>query len=413
VKSLHIQHARGLGGSAMSLLYTVQGLRARGYECVVALGKPTPEMHALYADAGFETIDWPGIESFEHTTLEWASPFKPKSVRKFLAARLDAGTTRRRTLELVASIRPDVVHLNSVVLYDSAAALLSTGRAFVWHVREPPVDGVVGLRKGLLSRALRSPGCETIFICEADRDAWVGRSTGTVVRNFVDLARFSPDVDGRAARASLGVPDGVPLLLYVGGPHEVKGWRPLLAALAILKSEGVGFVCAMPGTVIPSLPAQRLRQKIARAVLPRVGIRSEALRFEGEIGRLKLERHVRCLPFEPRIDRLLAACDVLTFPAVRPHFARPVVEAAAMGRPSVASDLPGTTELIVDRETGILVPHRDPRRLATALAELIGDAELRRAMGAAGRRLAEREYDAVKQVDKIAAVFARVAQRAR
>jgi glycosyltransferase involved in cell wall biosynthesis len=393
----------------MSLLYTVQGLRARGYECVVALAKPAPAIRALYADAGFETLDWPGIHTFEHTTGEWATPSKPGSIRDFLGARISAGESRRRTLELVEAVRPDVVHLNSVVLFDSARALLSTGQPFVWHVRERPVQGLYGLRKGILARALKSPGCEPIFICDADRDAWVGGAVGTVVRNFVDLARFSPDVDGRGMRASLAIPDGVPVILYVGGASEIKGWRSLVAALGILRDEGRELVCLFPGT--ESVPAKRLYQKVARAVLPKLGVRSNIAEFEGALARARLGDMVRRLPFHREIDRLIAACDVLVFPAIRPHFARPVVEAAAMGRPAVATDLPGIAELVVDGETGLLVPPGAPRELAAALASLAADPGLRRDMGAAGRRLAEREFDSEKQVDKIAAVLERAALR--
>jgi glycosyltransferase involved in cell wall biosynthesis len=391
----------------MSLLYTVQGLRERGYDCVVGLAKPTPVMHAFYADAGFETIDWPGIRSFEHTTASWATPQRPREAWKFLRARLRGAQSRRRTLALVEAVRPDVVHLNSVVLYDSAAALISAGRPFVWHVREAPVHGLYGLRTRVLSRALLSPDCEPIFISEADRGAWVGGAAGTVIRNFVDLGRFSPEVDGRPIRASLSIPDGVPVLLYLGAAAEIKGWRPLLAALELLRDEGLEFVCLMPGT--EHIPPEMLHQKVARAVLPRIGMGSHLSELEAALARAGLGTAVRRLPFEPKVDRLIAACDVMVFPSTRPHFARPVVEAAAMGRPSVASDLPGTTELVVDGETGLLVPAGAPRPLADALAKLLRDPVLRRAMGAAGRRLAEREYGAARQIDKIAAVFERSA----
>ena len=68
-----------------------------------------------------------------------------------------------------------------------------------------------------------------------------------------------------------------------------------------------------------------------------------------------------------------------------------VLEAMARGRPVVATAVGGTPELVVDGETGLLVPPRDPERSPAALRRLLDDAELRRRLGEAGRRrVAER-----------------------
>ncbi len=70
-----------------------------------------------------------------------------------------------------------------------------------------------------------------------------------------------------------------------------------------------------------------------------------------------------------------------------------LLEAAACGRPIVASDVPGCREVVRPGETGLLVPPRDVNGLAAAIAALAGDPARRKAMGCAGRALAEREFD--------------------
>jgi glycosyltransferase involved in cell wall biosynthesis len=69
-----------------------------------------------------------------------------------------------------------------------------------------------------------------------------------------------------------------------------------------------------------------------------------------------------------------------------------LLEAAACGRPIVASDMPGCREVVRDGKTGLLVPPRDAAALAAAIARLADDAELRRRLGAAGHALVEREF---------------------
>ncbi|MCH2000106.1 glycosyltransferase, partial [Achromobacter xylosoxidans] len=77
-----------------------------------------------------------------------------------------------------------------------------------------------------------------------------------------------------------------------------------------------------------------------------------------------------------------------------------LIEAAACGRAVVTTDVPGCRDAIDPGKTGLLVPVRDPQALADAIARLAGDATQRQAMGAAGRALAEREFN-IERVARI------------
>ena len=66
----------------------------------------------------------------------------------------------------------------------------------------------------------------------------------------------------------------------------------------------------------------------------------------------------------------------------------------------VTTDVPGCRDAIDPDRTGLLVPVRDPQALADAIARLVDDAALRQSMGAAGRALAEREFN-IERVARI------------
>ena len=84
------------------------------------------------------------------------------------------------------------------------------------------------------------------------------------------------------------------------------------------------------------------------------------------------------------------AADVVVWPAVKEAYGFVVLEAGAAGRPIVAADRPGVAAIVVDGTTGLLVPEGDAEAFAGALARLIDDPLLRRAMGRqAARRIAE------------------------
>ena len=88
--------------------------------------------------------------------------------------------------------------------------------------------------------------------------------------------------------------------------------------------------------------------------------------------------------------RLYARAAVVVCPSHREGFGVVCAEAMASGRPVVAGAVGGLLDLVVDGETGLLVPPRDPAALRAALERLLADGELRRRLGAAGRERASR-----------------------
>ena len=85
-----------------------------------------------------------------------------------------------------------------------------------------------------------------------------------------------------------------------------------------------------------------------------------------------------------------------------------LLEAAAAGRPLVATDVPGCREIVRPGETGLLVPARDPAALADALARLAADAALRLRLGAAARHLAEAEFGEARVAAETLALYRRL-----
>lgn len=401
---LYVQHAASLGGSAMSLLYTLQGLDRARYQPVVALVRPADELVRLYEDAGIRTIPWAGIHPWDHSTVSPQPLHRPSTWMHLADVASHWRTSQQRTMDLVAHVGPDLVHLNSMPLSPCAEVLTREGVPTVWHVREPPLPAR-GPRYQAIRRRMMAVD-ELVFISQADRRAWVGGERGIVIPNFVDFARFDRSMDGGAVRARLGIAPDAPVLLYVGGWSPVKGIFPLLEALARLRERFPGVRCLMPGSVYAQ--STSLAARTARAILPLVGSATVSQRVRGAIGRLGVGDLLVQLPFTDDVAPLFAASDVVVFPATRPHFARPAVEASAMARPTVASRLPGLDELVDDGETGLLVPAGDPAALADALARVLGDDGVRLRMGESAYRLARERYAAGPAVQRVMAIYDRL-----
>jgi glycosyltransferase involved in cell wall biosynthesis len=387
----------------MSLLYTIQALDRARYEPIVVAIRPSREVVALYQDAGIPTIKWPGIGTIEHTTAHWCGLHNPICWLHQADLARNLGAWVRTSTELVRTLKPDLVHLNSVVLSPTAYSLHSLKQPFIWHVREHPVKGYMGLRRHALRCALMQWPNEVIFISQADSSAWIDGARGIVVPNFVDQKTFAPPADRDGARTALGLEEDVPTVLYLGGLSEIKGVFVLLEALAILSESLPDVKCLMPAGTYHD--AVSWTSRLARTVLPMIGSGTLGQKIEETIRILRLENICLRFDFQTDIRRFYGASDVVVFPATEPHFARPIVEAGAMERPVVASRLGGAEELVQNGETGILVPPSNAHALASAIRALLVDREKRLRMGKAGKRLFLSKYSATSGIKKIEAAY--------
>lgn len=92
--------------------------------------------------------------------------------------------------------------------------------------------------------------------------------------------------------------------------------------------------------------------------------------------------------FVREMPEMMAMLDLVTLTSEEESFGRVLIEAMAASRPVVATRGGGVAEVVVDGETGLLVPMGDVERIASAMASLLADPGLRRAMGEAGRQRA-------------------------
>ncbi len=136
------------------------------------------------------------------------------------------------------------------------------------------------------------------------------------------------------------------------------------------------------------------------------GLRPTLQARVGELGLTDKVRFAGRLP-NAEVASLLSDLDVFAMPSRREEWGVAAAEASASGLPVVATDVGGIPEIVVDGETGLLVPPEDPASLAKALERLIGDPGLRSRLGAAGRLRIEELYRWDRCVDRMEQVYRR------
>lgn len=108
---------------------------------------------------------------------------------------------------------------------------------------------------------------------------------------------------------------------------------------------------------------------------------------------------------QSRLEMEYAGCDVFAAPSLYESFGLVHLEAMARGKPVVACNVAATPEVVVDGQTGILVPPRDSAALATALIRLLGQPDLARQMGRQALGHVQTQFSVDKFVDRTVAVY--------
>lgn len=122
--------------------------------------------------------------------------------------------------------------------------------------------------------------------------------------------------------------------------------------------------------------------------------------LENEAAALNLGERVRFLGWRDDVPQLMHAFDLLLAPSLWEGFGLVILEAMAGGLPVVASRVSAIPEIVVDGETGLLVPPRDTDALAEAITHLLNDAPLRRHMGMLGEDRLETHFSAGRMIDQ-------------
>ena len=386
---LAVHHGGGVGGAPVSMLSLLS-----------ALDRAEFEPRAIFTEAG-DIVDFASQRGVSAEIVQTGGAFfysaharlSARSLTRFVRTFPSAVQAARATLR---QRQPDLLHLNTSVLLAWAAAARRQRVPVVWMVRE-----VLGpnrwLRRWHAEFILRHAR-RTVAISDAVA-ACFPRSVERVY-NAVDLAEFRLDLlhNAPAERAQLGLPPDAQVVMVVGSVQRPKGHWLVLDALAQLP-HSVHLVLVAGGAAADY--ARSPKGRIKRAVRLPLDNLDALLRDARARG---VADRVHVTGFRRDVAQVIAAADVLVFPSLEPEgFGRPIIEAMALARPVVATDVGPSRELL-GLGTGLLVAP-EAGSLASTLADLLASADTRVRMGRAGRARVEACFTLERQVAEMSAIY--------
>jgi glycosyltransferase involved in cell wall biosynthesis len=263
-------------------------------------------------------------------------------------------------------------------------ALVSTAHAWV----------MLGLRGELYRRldlALMRRFDHLIAVSHATKHEMVAAGIPpkliSVIHNAIDTDTWSPQHVTSALRKELGLDQACPVIGYVGRIMPEKDLETWLRAAALVAQQYPEAQFVLVGEGRDGGTLERL-QRLATTL----GI-AERVHFPG---------------YRAHLLSVYGSFDLFVMSSRREGLPNSILEAMAMGLPVVTTDVAGTSELVLDSQTGYVVPQGDVDRLAHAMVTLVADKQLRQGMGQAGRERIEREFSFTHRLQRIEALYAKL-----
>lgn len=365
IKTIHIITRLDKGGSAENTLLTVMGLDKERYDVVLVKGLSV-ESNMTEDEAGavnksvreaesggVRVITVPGL-------VRRISPFY--DLKAFFAL-----------IKILRYEHPDIIHTHT-----SKAGILGRWAAFlakvpiIIHTPHGHVFwGYFGRCKTLFYIILeRLTACITdkiIALTQREKKDHLHfhiapEDKFSVVHSGINLDRFSRmSVDPAAMKRRLGIPEGNMVVGTVGRLTPVKGYKYLIkAAEKIVKTRlDTTFVFLGDGELLDEL----------KNITSMFGI----------------EENVKFLGWRQDVTEVMSTFDIFVLPSLNEGMGRVLVEAMALGKPIVASDVGGITDLVVDGKNGFLVPAGDVEIMVVRINDLLESAKKRKKMGENGK----------------------------
>lgn len=336
-----------IGGSEKLTVGWALGMKRRGHEVAIVFGYDdalAPQARA----AGIELFEVSPRDLMSPTLLEWTWQLR-KTIRAF---------------------RPDVIHAQSV--RSAVCGRLAAPRL-------PMLVTVHGIRQSdeaLASFLFRLANVKLTAVSEASADGLRRQRWAPPVEVLtpgLDVEQVRADAMSTEPLALIGEPS----LCCVARQEEAKGIDVLLRALIVV------------------------RRDLPRAGLTIVGPGSQLTANRELASELGLADRVRFVEVTDNAAPYLAAADVVVLPSRREGLPVVALEALALERPLVATEVGGTPSVVVDGQTGWLVPPEDEDALAKAIVASLRDPEEAARRARAGRKRVEERFSARAMLDRV------------
>jgi glycosyltransferase involved in cell wall biosynthesis len=378
---LFVHSSDDLYGADLVLLEIVKRLDRAKFKPIVVLPRDSAHIGLLSEKLKSESIE------FVHLPIAVLRR-RYFSARHLLPFLFDQVRGTLHLWKLIRKRRIRMVHSSTVAVLSGSFAAALTRVPHLWHVHE------ILIRPRIVRRAVHFlvHYFSDRVICVSGpvrenflRDQPSAGNRVTVIHNGIELS--TPPVSRDELHRELGLPENTPVVGMIGRVSAWKGQEEFVRAANILREWRVAAQFVAIGGIF-----DRDHQHLDR--------------LELLIRELRLEKDVLLEGFRPDARKFLYSFDIFVLPSTLPDpFPTVLLEAMSAARPVIATAHGGPLEMVVDNETGLLVPPGDPHSLAVAIADLLKNPEKQEEMGRAGLERVSSLFNVSTFVSRLAEIY--------
>lgn len=385
-KILFIDHDEQISGSTISMMYLVKHFFSNGFKIFILTAKK-PDLYNIFSDYDVTCLS-AKVRTINplHLNLTISNKSPTFSIRWF---RSNLSIIRNLLLGMLVvfstlrRVKPNIVYINEYV--SLAASLISKmlGIPSVVHIRSPIIKGAIGIRRYLLSHAIVNFNSICFGITDFEcKQLPQHKKNVFIAYEFIDDHNFKADSDKQMLRGKFGIPANSIAIVMLGGIARIKGTCDLLKAaeLCIKKNNNIFIVIA--GQMFPPLTEYE-NSCIAMLSSP------------------AMNKNVKFLGSVPNAVDLISSCDILISTNTETHFSRPVIEAWALRKPVIVTNVEHSIELVNHMENGIIVKVHDFEEMAEAILRLVSDKKLAESIADAGYKKVKDDFTSKKTLNYI------------
>lgn len=403
IRVLYIHHRPELGGAPTSLLMLLREM-AKKPGMTFRVLCPNGPVVDMFRREGFDVRTIP-VSGFYHVP---GNKYQGLRWLLFLREILRLVPHIAHLIIQINSFKPNVIHLNEAVLIPAGLVARFRKIPTVWHVRVVLDNGHFGIRRNLILKVMKYAANTVIAISE-DVASSLNRVPVIVVHNSVDVEKFNVIPSREQAKLGFGIPAKTPTVTMVSRIDPIKGSYDFVKIASLVKEQisnarfiiaggglrGDGFFNTFKGRIVKLLHLVEDRESIFHSLISKYRLQADFLLL-GDIS---------------DIERVYAASDVVVFPSYLRSISRAGLEAAASGVPMIATTTNYSSDVIINGETGFLLPQGDVQAVADTIAKLLKDPKLRQEVGQNARSHALEHFAPHENANKVYDIYCSVIRK--
>lgn len=380
---LHVIDSLGIGGTERQLILNLANLDRNRFQNFLCYLYPVDDLADEVKNLGLHTFCL-GLKG----KRDWLSGV-------------------RRLMNFIKTIKVDLVHTNlfeAAVLGGTAARLSGVPAvSTLTHHADSPVrfsrELYVNKFKLSLARLLTRTAYNMCYnhliaVSEPTRTSWIhsfgiNEARVTVIPRAIgqSLLQLEPSSIVNEIKTELSLDGCYPVLLNIGRLIPHKGQKYLLQAIPL---------------ILKNFPRAKL------LIAGEGPLRDDLERISKDLG---LDGVVSFLGSQKEIKRLLQTCDIFVFPSLSEGMPGSLLEAAALGKPCIASNIDPVREILEDGESGLLVAPSSPQALAEAVVRLSSNKEEGENLGRQARNTIMSKFLIENRIKSLEAIYIKIIER--